>query len=145
MARARVVVSAHITCRINGQPFGRVTHFSFRSQTPSKPLYGIDCIDPYELAVTTTKIVGTMRVYRTVGDGGAEGAGITANFEDLPRGKYFTVQLLERGSDKVFFQAELCTVISQSWDLPAKGAVTGTIEFEAISWQNEIKPLGESG
>lgn len=145
MARARTVVGAHLICFINGQPFGRITHFTFQSATPRRPIYGLDSMDPYELAVTQAKIRGTMRIYRTVGDGGAEGAGITANFDDLPREKYFTVQLIERGSDKIFFQAELCSVVTQSWDVPAKGVVSGTIEFEAITWNNEIHPLGESG
>lgn len=144
MARARVVVGAHINCYINGQPYGRVIGFTFRSQTPRRALYGIDSMDPFELAVTQTKVGGTMRIVRTVGDGGAEGAGITANFDDLPREKYFTVQLVERGSDTVIFQAELCSVVSQVWDVPSKGIVTGTIDFEAISWNNEIRVLGNS-
>ena len=145
MARARVVVGAHIICYINGQPYGRISHFTFRSQTARKPLYGLDSMDPYELAVTQSKITGTMKIFRTVGDGGAEGAGISASFDDLPREKYFTVQLIDRGSDKVIFQAELASVVSQTWDIPAKGTISGTIEFEAISWENEIQPLGHSG
>ncbi len=144
MSRARTVVGAHIICYINGQPYGRLQNFVFKSGTPRRPIYGIDSMDPTELAVTQTKISGAMVVIRTVGDGGAEGAGITANFDDLPREKYFTVQLIERGSDTVIFQAELCSVTNQTWTIPQKGVIHGTIEFEAISWSNEIHPLGES-
>lgn len=144
MPRAKVVVGAHVTCYINGQPYGRASQFSFRSMTPRKAIYGLDSMDPYELAPTTTKVTGTLRIYRTVGDGGAEGGGLTVPYEDLPREKYFTVQLIDRGSDKVLFQAELCSVVSQSWDVPMKGVVSGTLEFEAISWSNELKALGSS-
>lgn len=145
MARSRVVVAAHIICYINGQRFGRLSHFSFRSVTQRRALYGLDSVDPNELAVTQTKISGNMKVFRTIGDGGAEGAGMASAYEDLPREKYFTIQLVERGSDQIIFQAEMCACISQSWDIPAKGVVSGTIDFEAISWSNEIRPLGESG
>lgn len=144
MSRARVLVGAHVTCYINGQLFGRVSNFQFRSQTTRKPLYALDSVDPVELAVTQSRVTGTMQLYRTVGDGGAEGAGIAANFDDLPREKYFTVQLIERGSDTILFQAELCSVVSQTWNFPSKGLITGSVEFEAISWSNEIKALGDS-
>ena len=104
MARSRVVVGAHIICYINGQHYGRVSHFAFRSIATHRPLYGIDITEPQELAVAQTKITGNMKVFRTVGDGGAEGAGMITSFDNLPRGKYFTVQLVERGSDTILFQ-----------------------------------------
>jgi hypothetical protein len=145
MARARVITGAAVVCYINGQQFGRVFGFSFKSLTPRKAIYGLDSVDPHELAPTQSRVTGTLRLYRTVADGGAEGAGMAANFEDLPREKYFTVQLVDRGTDKVLFQAQFCSAVSQSWDIPIKGIVTGTLEFEAITWSNEIRPLGVSG
>ena len=145
MPRALVVTGAAIVCYVNGTPYGRVSGFSFRSATPRRALYGLDVIDPQELAPTQTKISGTLKLYRTVGDGGAEGAGMVANFEDLPREKYFTLQLVDRGSDKVIFQAQKCSVTMQAWDFPRKGVVTGSLEFEAITWNNEVTPKGVNG
>lgn len=145
MSRARVITAANVTCYVNGTQFGRVAGFTWRSSTARRALYGLDLVDPQELAPTQAKVTGLLRLYRTVGDGGAEGAGMAASFEDLPREKYFTVQLIDRGSDKVLFQAQLCSVVSQSWEIQSKGIVTGQLEFEAISWSNEIHPLGVSG
>lgn len=145
MARARVLAGAAVVCYVNGIPFGRVTHFSWRSNTPRRAIYGLDVVDPSELAPTITKCVGSIKLYRTIGDGGLQGAGMSAGYEDLPRERYFTLQLVDRGSDQVLFQAEYCTTTNESWDASSKSIVTGSLEFEALAWSNEIKPLGVSG
>lgn len=143
MARARVITSAAVILYVNGKPFGQVAEFSFRSTTPRRALYGLDSVDPYELAPTQAKITANMKLYRTVGDGGAEGAGLTAGFEDLSRERYFSILLVDRGaSDAVIFQADLCSLSGQSWSVPSRGIITGSIEFEALTWNNDIKALG---
>lgn len=143
MSRARVIPSAAVIVYVNGKPFGRISDFNFRSMTPRRALFGIDSMHPYELAPTTGTITASMRIYRTVGDGGAEGAGMTASFEDVPREKYFSVMLVDRGAqDTVIFQADFCSVTSQSWGIPSRGIITGNIEFEALTWSNDVKPLG---
>lgn len=141
MARTRVLQSAAIIVNVNGKPFGVCTNFQWQSATPKKALYGLDQIDPFELGVTTTKITGTVGVYRTDGDGGAEGWGLGATYEDLSREKYFSLLLVDRASDRVIFQADYCSLVVQSWNIPAKGVVTGQFQFEALKWNNEIRPL----
>jgi len=140
MAKSHVLVSAHVALYINGQLFGRVSSFSYTSTTPKKSIYGIDAVDPFELAVTTTKISGSMSVYRMSGDGGAEGAGITAPYTHLPNEKYFSITLIEHHRDLVIFEASQCSLISQSWEHPARGHVKGAFAFEAISFSNEVRP-----
>lgn len=138
--RAQSVVSAGIICYINGKPYGRVRDFSFESTTGKKPQYGLDTLEPYELIPTNTRVTGRMTLQRTVGDAGAEGAALTVRFEDLPRERYFSVQLVERVSDTLIFEAKYCAVTRQAWTVPEKGIVTGTVEFEAIDWSNELRP-----
>lgn len=137
MSRALTLPGAAITCYVNGQRFGRVTSFSWESMTPFKARYGLDSADPFELVPMYTKVQGSIGLLRTVGDGGAEGAGMTVSFEDLPRGKYFSLMLVDRGSDQVLFQAELCVAKVQKWDVRSRSIVTGSVEFEGISWTNE--------
>ena len=141
MAQAKVVVSAGVRLHLNGRPYGRVKNFQFSSGTPRKALYGLDCMEPFELQPTITKCSGRVGLYRTIGDAGAEGAGFTTPFELLPREKYFSLQLVERSTDTVIFEATYCTVVDQSWSAPERGVVTGDIQFEAIEWSNELKPL----
>lgn len=145
MSRAKVIPSGSVNVYVNGKPFGRCVGFTFKSATAKREIHGIDSLDPYELAATTASISGSMTIVRTVADGGAEGAGMTVTYEDLPREKYFSIMLVDRGAnDTVLFQADECSVSSQSWNVPAKGVVTGTVEWSAISWSNEVKPLGIS-
>lgn len=140
MGRAKVVASAAVICHVNGKPYGRVRDFQFTSGTPRKVQYGLDSTEPYELIPTTTKVVGRLTLFRTSGDAGAEGAGMTSRYEEFPREKYFSLMLIERGSDTTLFEARYCSVTSQTWTVPEKGIVTGTIEFEALDWSNELRP-----
>jgi|ERR1700690_1166620 len=138
MSRAKSVVSAGIVVYVNGSPFGRVKSFSWESATPKKPIYAIDALQPFELLSVATKIVCSMTVQRTIGDGGVEGASMTTVFENIPAEKYVTIQLVERVSDTLIFQATYCSVTHQGWDVPEKGVVIGKIDFEALEWNNEF-------
>lgn len=142
MSQARVLASARVVCYINGLPLGRVSGFRFSSETPRKATYGIDATEPFELTQTTTRVRGSLSLYRTIGDAGAEGTGLVARYEDLLREKYFSITLLDRGTDTIVFQSYYNSVVSQSWDFQAKGLVTGTVEFEGIEWSNEFRPEG---
>ena len=137
--RQKTIVSAGVILHLNGRPYGRVTSFQWTSDTPRSAKYGLDSPLPVELAPTITRVTGRVGVVRTVGDGGIEGAGMTTAFETLIREKYFTLQLIERGSDTVVFEAKSCSVTQQSWSVPEKGKVTGEIAFEALSWANELQ------
>lgn len=142
MARStRLIQSAAVIAMVNGRPFGVVTAFQWNSATPKKEFYGIDSPDPYEIGATQTKITGTISVYRTNGDGGAEGWGLATTFDDISREKYFSLMLIDRATNRVLFQADFCSVTSQSWNVPPKGVVTGQIQFAALTWNNEVRPV----
>lgn len=138
--RARTVVSAGVVLYINGRPFGRVSAFNWNSNTPKTPKYGVDTLLPTDFVPGPTSITCNVGVYKVSGDGGAQGAGIAGHLEDVPREKYFRAQLIERATGTIVFQADTCTTISQTWNAPSKGLVTGQIVFTALSWSNEIKP-----
>jgi len=143
MSRARVIPSAAVYVYINGKPFGRCSDFNFRAITPRRAIYGIDSLTPYELAPSQTKVTASMKVYRTVGDGGAEGVGMAAPYEHVQLEKYFSVMLVDRGAmDTVIFQADFCSITGQSWSIPVRGIITGSLEFEALAWNNDVKPMG---
>jgi hypothetical protein len=145
MSRAKVIASASVFMYVNGKPYGRCQAFSFTSTTQKKPIMGIDSLDPYELATTHNIISGNIQILRTVGDGGAEGSGMTVSFEDLSREKYFSLMLVDRGAqDSIIFQADACSLNRQSWNIVNKGIMTGSLEFEALTWSNDVKPLGIS-
>lgn len=141
MSIPRLLLGPKTVLYINGHPYAAVAGVKFNSETPKKPLYAVDSGDPYELAPTTTKVTGTMALYRTVGDGGIEGAGMTVDFAYLPRERYFSMSLIDRSTDTQVFRADRCSVISQSWDIPSRGIVMGSVTFEALTWNNEAVEL----
>lgn len=141
MSRARILKGADVVCYVNSQLYGQVSSFSWNSSTPKQEIYGLDNPDPYELGVTVTRVHCNMSVYRLVQDGGAQGAGMAATYPDLSREKYFSVQLIDRGSDTIIFEARNCSMESESWNVAARSMVTGNLVFKAIDWSNEVRPL----
>jgi hypothetical protein len=138
MPASRIASTAKVILYINGNAYAQAMSFRWSSDTPKKPLYGLDSSEPYELAPTVTKVSGQITLLRLVGDGGAEGAGATPSLPSIPAGKYFTLMLVDRATDTQLFRADHCTATSQGWDVPSKGLITGGLSFEALTWSNEL-------
>lgn len=135
------IPGARVSVYVNGKAYGRCSHFQFTSSTPLKEVRGLDSSIPAELAPTQASCHAQMNVWRTAADGGAEGAGMAVRYEDLPAGRYFSLMLIDQGTDQILFSAGSCSVESQSWDFPQKGAVQGTLNIKAITWSNEVRPV----
>lgn len=142
MAKSHVLSGAKVKLYINERPFGQATSFRWSSNTPKKALRGIDVLEPVELAVTGYQCTGSVSVIRLSNDGGAEGAGVITPYPELSREKYFSLTLIERHTDLVIFRANRCSLLSQSWEIPVRGIVTGNFSFEALEWTNEIFGAG---
>lgn len=134
---AKTLSSAAVVCYVNGSLYGKVTGFRFTSAVNRRVLHSIDTLEPFELTPGPTKISGQIRLLRLIDDGGAEGA-FTAHFNNLSAEQYFSFVLLDRGTGVVIFKASQCSILNQSWEFPSKGIVTGSIEFEALDWSNEV-------
>lgn len=137
MGQPLTIPGAQVLCYINGRLYSQVESFEWESITPKKPIYGIDSVDPFELAVTTTAVRATLGAYRLHGDGGFQGAGIIAQFHDLPREKYFTFQLVDRKTKLTLFEAAFCSANREQWKVATKNLMRGTLNFEGITWVNE--------
>jgi hypothetical protein len=137
MPSQTVMTGASVACYINGQLFAQVIGASWQSATPRKAIFAIDSPVAHEIAPTTVIVQGTLKLIRVIQDGGLEGQGIAARFPDIQSEKYCSIVLLETISDTVLFRSDRCAVEGQSWDVPIKGLVTGTMVFKAFDWTNE--------
>lgn len=137
MSAAKTLTGAKIQCYINNNLYGRATSVSWESATVHRPIYTIDSADPIELGATITKLSGNITVYRLTGDGGARGMGIVPKYEDVPRGKYFTLTLIDRSNNSIIFESKNCVLQSESWTLSSRSVTVGQLRFEAIDWKNE--------
>jgi len=140
--RSLLLTGAQVIMYVNGVRFGRVSSFNWQSETPRKMIYAVDSVTPFELGTTVNAITGSMTVYRLSQDGGAEGAGMVAPVTDLSREKYFSMLLVDQTSGAVIFQADQCSVESQSWTARIHSYVEGQIAFRALTYNNEVRPLG---
>jgi hypothetical protein len=132
-----VVRGATVVLYVNSKVYAEVNSFEFTSNTPAKEIRGIDSTEVLELAATTGSCSGTIGVHRLSGTGGLEGIGVAVRYEDLPAQKYVSLQLVDRSSDTVLFEATKCRIETQGFGVAAKGIMSGKLTFKAISWTNE--------
>lgn len=138
MSIARTIAGSRIFCYINGTPFAQVTGFSFTSTNDKKEIRGIDIQTALEFAPTTVSVKGNLKLIRTLGDGGAQSAGILASQVNASREKYFTILLVERSTDLPIFQCSLCSATSENWSVEsARGLLVGSIDFSGVLFTNE--------
>ena len=128
-----------IVVYINGKKYGRVVSIEITSSTPHRSIDGIDEVTPAELAPTRCKISGTIHVLRIVGDGGIEGVGVTTQFNNISKQKYFSLTLKDLGTDHTLFQINNCVVENQQWSMAAKSIVSGAFSFTGTTWSNETE------
>lgn len=140
MARSTLIHGASVVLYVNKVKYAKVIDFHFTVSTPRNKLYGIDAVQPFELALAATDISGSVTIYRQSQDGGAEGAGMATPMPELSREKYFSLMLIEEHSNTILFQASRCSLESQAWGVAAKQYVFGNLNFSAIDWSNEIRP-----
>jgi hypothetical protein len=136
MAISNLVTSPHVVCYINSVPFARCSSLSYDILSPQKELHGIDVLQSIELITTSLSFHGTIQVYKLHDDAGAEAAGLIPTWDTMTRGKYFSLQALDRSTDGVIVQVDKCYVTSQNWRIVPKSFVVGTIVFAGFSYSN---------
>ena len=144
MSIPQLAHGARIYAYINGYKFGPAISVSVTSTSQTHPIEGIDEVIPSELAPTRCQVHGVVQCYRIVGDGGLEGLGITDQFANIPRQKYFSFALKDRITGKMLVKIDYCMVDSQQWQIGSKALMMGSFSFTGISWTNEMTTSGMS-
>ncbi len=131
------IPSAAVALFINGKLYGAVSSFTWTSATPLKAINGIDSLEAQELIHTSAAVSGSFGLYRITGSGGMEGVGVTTQFDKMSQERYFVLQLIDLRTDQILFQARSCKANSQTWSVAVKALVTGTLQFQGLTWENE--------
>jgi hypothetical protein len=137
--RARIITGAHLVCYINNKPFSGVQSFTWQADTPRRLVRPIDTFMPVEMIQQAPTVIGSCVCYRAIFDGGLEGQGLVATFEDLSRDKYFAISIVERSSDTVIFRADFASILSQQWVAQTRQLMAGSFTFQALDWFNESR------
>jgi hypothetical protein len=137
--RSLILNGAKVRLYVNGQPFARVTDFSYNIETPLRALYGIESMEAFELAPTIGRVTGSMNLLKLQNDGGTEGVGITVPFALLARALYFSIALVEIQTGNVIFEARQCSATSQRWGVATRSFISGQVSFEALNWTGEVR------
>lgn len=137
--QSKSVVGSQIKCYVNNRLFGICTGFEYTIDVGRKAIYGLDQITPFELAAGVYSVKGKMDFNKVRYDGGLEGRGLVASQDKMLLEKYIGIVLVDRVTDTVIFQADFATINNQSWEVKAKGIMTGSCTFEAIIYRNDAQ------
>lgn len=133
-----LVTGARAKLYINFRLIGEVVDFGWNSSTQKRPIYGIDATEPFEMSPGLTRIRGSFSLLRPAATGSLEGYGITTSFEEHVSEKYVNIILVDRRVPLPIFQCERAVILNQSWKVAARGIMSGQVEFEGVTWNNEV-------
>lgn len=134
---SNLIVGAQTYCSINSTKIAKVAGFNYEVSSQAAPKHGIDTLEAFEIIPTSVSFSGTMTLYRMHRDGGVEAAGMIPVWEQLTKGKYFSITITDKTADTVLLHADKCWVTGQSWRIEPKGHVVGTVQVIGIKYENE--------
>lgn len=137
-ASPKTIKGADLKMFINGKPFGLVTEFSFQVSNGRRGIYTIDQAEPWEIGEAQSAVTGSMTVIRLRADGGMEGYGVVAPYGFYTLEKYVSITLTERFTDRAVFHTDRALIRMQSWAVGPRNIMVGTLNFEAINWNNDF-------
>ncbi|WNM70276.1 hypothetical protein [Myxococcus phage Mx1] len=140
MATPKTLRGADLQVYINGRLFAVCTGIRWQADPGRHPIFGIDKYTPFELAPGPSTIRGNIDCLRQRRDGGLEGRGVAAPEHLLLLEKYFSLAVVDRSTDTVILAIEEAAAATQSWQVNAKGDLTGSFSFEGLGWFNESEP-----
>lgn len=128
---------ARLILYVNGRAMGVVTDFAFSSNTPMQEQGAVDIQHPIELKAGQVRIAWSMACIRTLRDGGLQGWGLVAEQGLASLNKYFTMELVDRGTRLTIFKSEYCQVDSEAWRVAPKSLMVGQVSGKSILWVND--------
>lgn len=138
MGQTFSIAGAHLKVYVNSQLLGYVIGtptWNVRSEWGR--LRELDSVLTRQLAPRFYEVSATIQVLRGRSTGGLEGAGLVPTAEAMLRQKYLTIEIQDRITQDIVYRAVQCAVQQQQWQMNARGIVTGTFNFDGITFANE--------
>jgi hypothetical protein len=137
MATSKSMTGAEVKVYINGRIYPYIVSIRWTGSYGRQEIMAIDQNEPAELAPGSTSISGTFDVVRIRNSGGLQGAGIAAPEDKLLLERYFSLVVVDRVSDTTLLKIDNGSVSDESWSVPSRGTITGSVSFKGLGWGNE--------
>jgi hypothetical protein len=137
MPFSTVVASHHLACYINGNILGLITDMQFTVDTDWRAETVIDTNVPVEMMPGQRRVRGSFGILRGRANGSLEALGMTSFARNMLKQKLFTIQLKDRLTGRVMFEAVKCAMQNQTWKASPKQVVTGSFTWEGIDYTND--------
>lgn len=130
---------ARCKIRINNQLVAFAFQVAWTVQTSQDEINVIDEYLPTELAPKRMRCTGTLGCFRIPGLG-ASSLGFQPNILSFLFHKYVSIEVTDKKSGNVLFYASHAVITERSESISAQGTATMQLQFQAIGFQDELKP-----
>ena len=138
MALSFAIPGSTLKVYVNSQLLGWVTGIpTWTITTEWARIREIDSSITRQLVPRSYTVSGTLQVVRGRYTGGAEGAGLIPSAENMLRQKYLTIEVQDITTQDIVYRAKHCQVMNQTWRIDGRGVVTGTLNFEGLTFESE--------
>jgi len=136
--RSKTLRGLDLVVYINGKPWAFADSLEWSIDYGGDPIYGVDVLTPFEIPTTRALVSGSLHFFRQHNTAGPEGAGMIPTQDDLPRERYFYLQVTDRQNGTPYLEIPRCKLRTQSGSARAKGIVEGVVTFVGQNWANEF-------
>lgn len=149
LGRSPLQTSPSMVLRVNGKNIGFVSDLNYSITQGQKAIIGVDSPFPQEIAQGAGVSIcqGSMQLFKLKGVS-TESAGLVGyrnknkdmqtNMSETTLGsaRYSIVELVDRENHTLVLKVTNCMFASQSWRIPAKGLMVGSISFQGVFAQH---------
>lgn len=129
MAATYTLTGSHIKLYINGTLYKNVQGVSLTIDYGEKPIYGIDCPYPQEIAPGQVMLNGSISGIRLKNSGGLQGAGMRPLFQDIAASPYISIRIQDRQSMEDIIFIPNAKVTRESHSIGVKSTYKMNIDF----------------
>lgn len=136
--RSKTLRGLDLIVYVNAKPWSFADDLNWDIDYGGEPIYGVDSLFPFEITTTRGLISATIHYWRQHNTAGAEGAGMIPIQQDLPRERYFYLQVVDRQTGATYLEIPMCKLRRQTGSGKARSPVEGTLALSGLGWANEF-------
>jgi hypothetical protein len=138
--QGKYLSGARCMIRVNGKLAGFAFGISWKITTDVTEINTIDDYLPYEIAPSRISVAGTISGFRIPG-GGPGNLGIQGDILSFMHQRYIEIEVRDSQTDNLIFQTKKAMITSRSENIQADNLAQMTLEFKAIGFVDEKKPV----
>jgi hypothetical protein len=128
--------------KVNNRIFGFFFGVTWNIDLEHTPIYTIDDYMPYELSPRKIRITGSLSSYVVPGES-PQHHQIASDMMSFLFDRYISIKIEDSNTRAIVFQTDQAIITRCRGSIQAQGPATLTLDWEAISWEDNYDPLDQ--